>query len=36
VGDSPEHDVWWLVEGPDDGKIIQERAADERRRLRTA
>jgi hypothetical protein len=36
VGDSPEHDVWWLVEGPADGKIIQERAADERRRLRSA
>jgi hypothetical protein len=35
VGDSPEHDVWWLVEAPADGKMILERAADERRRLRT-
>ena len=36
VGDSPEHDAWWLVEPPAAQKIIEERAADERRRVRTA
>jgi hypothetical protein len=36
VGDSPEHDAWWLVEPPAAQKLIEERAADERRRTRTA
>ncbi len=36
VGDSPEHDAWWLVESPAAQKVIEERAADERRRVRTA
>jgi hypothetical protein len=36
VGDSPEHDAWWLVEPLADQKLIEERAADERRRVRTA
>lgn len=36
VGDSPEHDAWWLVEPPAAQKVIEERAADERRRVRTA
>jgi hypothetical protein len=36
VGDSPEHDAWWLVEPPAAQKVIEERAADERRRTRTA
>ena len=35
VGDSAEHDVWWLVEEPPAQKLIEERAADERRRTRT-
>ena len=34
VGDSPEHDAWWLVEPPAAQKLIEERAADERRRAR--
>jgi hypothetical protein len=36
VGDSPEHDAWWLVEPAASQKLIEERAADERRRTRTA
>jgi hypothetical protein len=36
LGDSTEHDAWWLVEPPGDQKLIEERAADERRRVRTA
>jgi hypothetical protein len=36
LGDSPEHDAWWLVEPQAAQKIIEERAADERRRARTA
>ncbi|MGH7434701.1 MAG: M17 family peptidase N-terminal domain-containing protein [Polyangiaceae bacterium] len=36
VGESAEHDVWWLVEEPAAQKLIEERAADERRRTRTA
>jgi len=36
VGDSPEHDAWWLVETPAAQKRIEQRAADERRRVRMA
>jgi hypothetical protein len=36
VGASPEHDTWWLVEPPADQKRIEVRAAEERRRVRTA
>jgi hypothetical protein len=36
VGDSEGHDAWWLVEEPEAQKRIQQRAADERRRLRRA
>jgi hypothetical protein len=35
MGDSPEHDAWWLVESAAAQKRIEQRAADERRRLRT-
>ena len=34
VGDSPEHDAWWLVERADAQRRIQQRAQDERRRTR--
>lgn len=34
VGDSPEHDAWWLVEEPDAQSRISARAQDERRRAR--
>lgn len=34
VGASPEHDVWWLVDTPAALKRIEQRAADERRRVR--
>jgi hypothetical protein len=36
VGSSPDHDTWWLVEPPADQKRIEVRAAEERRRIRTA
>ncbi len=36
VGDAPEHDVWWLVEAPAAQKRLEVRAADERRRVRSA
>jgi len=36
VGDSSEHDAWWLVEAPAAQKRIEQRAADERRRVRMA
>ncbi|MGH7270464.1 MAG: M17 family peptidase N-terminal domain-containing protein [Polyangiaceae bacterium] len=36
VGASPEHDIWWLVVPPADQKRIELRAAEERRRVRTA
>jgi hypothetical protein len=36
VGASPEHDTWWLVEPPADQKRTEVRAAEERRRVRTA
>jgi hypothetical protein len=35
VGDSPEHDAWWLVDTPAAQERIEKRAADERRRVRT-
>ncbi len=34
VGDSPEHDAWWLVEDADAQRRIQQRAQDDRRRAR--
>jgi hypothetical protein len=34
VGASPEHDAWWLVEDAASQKRIEQRAADERRRVR--
>lgn len=34
VGASPEHDVWWLVDTPAAQKRIEQRAAEERRRVR--
>jgi hypothetical protein len=34
VGDSEDHDAWWLVEPLDAQKRIAERAHDERRRSR--
>jgi hypothetical protein len=34
VGDSPDHDAWWLVEEPDAQGRITARAQDERRRAR--
>ncbi len=36
VGASPEHDTWWLIETPADQKRTEQRAAEERRRIRTA
>ena len=36
VGDSPDHDAWWLVEAPAAQKRIEQRAAEERRRVRMA
>ncbi len=32
AGDSPEHDAWWLVEGPDGERQMRQRAKDDRRR----
>jgi hypothetical protein len=34
VGSSPEHDAWWLVENAATQKRVEQRAADERRRVR--
>jgi hypothetical protein len=34
VGASAEHDVWWLVDSPAVQKGIEQRAAEERRRVR--
>lgn len=34
VGASPEHDAWWLVEDAAAQKRVEQRAADERRRVR--
>jgi hypothetical protein len=34
VGGSPEHDAWWLVEDAATQKRVEQRAADERRRVR--
>jgi hypothetical protein len=36
VGASAVHDTWWLVESPADQKRTELRAAEERRRIRTA
>ena len=36
VGASPEHDTWWLVEPLADQKRTELRAAEERRRIRSA
>jgi hypothetical protein len=36
VGASPEHDTWWLVEPAADQKRTELRAAEERRRTRSA
>jgi Cytosol aminopeptidase family, N-terminal domain len=36
AGASPDHDVWWLVEPPADQKRTELRAAEERRRIRSA
>lgn len=35
LGASPEHDAWWLVEDAASQKRVEQRAADERRRVRT-
>jgi hypothetical protein len=35
LGTSPEHDAWWLVEDAASQKRVEQRAADERRRVRT-
>lgn len=35
VGASPEHDAWWLVEDAAAQRRVEQRAADERRRVRT-
>jgi hypothetical protein len=35
LGTSPEHDAWWLVEDTSSQKRVEQRAADERRRVRT-
>ncbi len=35
LGGSPEHDAWWLVEDAPSQKLVEQRAADERRRVRT-
>jgi flavin-binding protein dodecin len=34
LGTSRDHDVWWLVDSPAARKQIEQRAADERRRVR--
>jgi hypothetical protein len=34
VGSWPEHDAWWLVEDAATQKRVEQRAADERRRVR--
>jgi hypothetical protein len=34
LGASPEHDAWWLVEDGAAQKRVEQRAADERRRVR--
>jgi hypothetical protein len=34
IGDSQEHDAWWLVERADAQRRIQQRAQDDRRRAR--
>jgi hypothetical protein len=34
VGASPDHDAWWLVEDAASQKRVEQRAADERRRVR--
>jgi hypothetical protein len=34
VGSSPEHDAWWIVEDAAAQKRVEQRAADERRRVR--
>jgi hypothetical protein len=34
LGASPEHDAWWLVEDGAGQKRVEQRAADERRRVR--
>ena len=36
VGASPEHDIWWLIEPIADQKRTELRAAEERRRTRSA
>jgi Cytosol aminopeptidase family, N-terminal domain len=36
VGDSSEHDAWWLIEAPAAQRRIERRAAEERRRVRMA
>lgn len=36
VGDSSQHDSWWLVEEPAVQRRIERRAAEERRRVRMA
>jgi hypothetical protein len=36
LGASPDHDTWWLVEPPADQKRTEVRAAEERRRIRSA
>jgi hypothetical protein len=36
LGASPEHDTWWIVETAADQKRTELRAAEERRRVRTA
>ena len=35
VGGSSEHDAWWLLEDAATQKRVEQRAADERRRVRT-
>jgi hypothetical protein len=35
IGASPEHDAWWLVEDAAAQRLIEQRAAEERRRVRT-
>jgi Cytosol aminopeptidase family, N-terminal domain len=34
VGSSSEHDAWWLVEDAASARLVEQRAADERRRAR--
>lgn len=34
IGASPEHDAWWLVEDAAAQRRVEQRAADERRRVR--